>query len=232
MRRALIALLICAALALIGIWSWLLFPPARDGAARAARAGMCGIDQYCAHAAQPPIELRLGDSALPRDHRDYPLVLDALGTPGTDRIYPYDRIVGAMPGTQQREFLGGSATNRLYLAKLGSGTEALVIVRDTFTQRHARLLRRGVNLTAYRVWTDAEPSLRRFSLLDPATRRGDTFELRQAPRSEAFTYVSFAPDSPEIHGQWLSGKRSTCGYGPLTAVPPDWQREYSRICRR
>lgn len=231
MRRAFAALLICGFLALLGLWAWIMFSPAmRDATARAVRPEFCELAELCDHAAPPPVELRLGATPLAPGHRDHPLVREAVAA-AAGRIYPYERIFGlTTQATGQQGMIGENATNRLYLIQLRSGGEALVVVRDTFTQRHARLLWRGANLAAWRVRTDADLTLGRFALVDPATGAGDTFALRQTSGSEAFTYDVFAPNSAEIHQQWLRSRQSTCGRGPLTAAPPEWERDFQRIC--
>lgn len=234
MKRALAALLIAPAVALLGIWAWLWFAPKlRDTAAQATRPAYCDMVQLCDHAAPPPVELRPASVALSRGHRDFPLIAGLVGSEGTDHIYPYDRVFGIEPSQSgQQATVGGDAVNRLYLLRLLAGGEALVIVRDTFTQRHALLLRRGPAIAAQRLRTDPGGSFDRFALIDPRTGRGDTFQLDQRSRSEAFSYRVLAADSPAIHQQWLGARQSTCGHGPLTAVPPEWDREYTRTCRR
>lgn len=221
-------------LAVAGIWLWLLLErPVRDRVAAYQRPDYCSVTTLCDVAMAPPIELRVAAAALRGDDRDYRRVLAVAGSAGADRLYPYERVIDPqIDPTDQSLLPGASATNRLFLIRARGGDEALVIVRDTFTQRHAQLLRRGTSLARYRVRTDSDASLDRFALLDPATQMGDTFQLRQAPRSEAFTYVVFAPASPEIRAQWLRSRQSSCGGGPLTSVPAEWVRAYEEACAR
>ena len=137
-------------------------------------------------------------------------------------LYPYDRVLGALPGMPNQP-----AANRLYLVRLRAGGEALC-----HRPRHVHAAACFAHpawreLAAYRLGTDPDLSLRRFALLDPATGAGDTFELRQTPRSEAFTYVTFGPNFPRFARNGSANRRSTCGgYGPLTAVPREWPRDY------
>lgn len=227
MKRALAALLICAALALLALWAWGRREPAgnSNSVAPVAKPEMCRIGSFCATQAPPPVELRPGEAALGPGHRDHSIVQAAIGETGRGTIYPYEPTRRAAPDPV-REVESG----RLYLARLRAGGEALVIVRDVAAQRRALLIRRGTSFAGYRLSTDFDLSLRRFALLDPATGVGDTFELRQAGREDMFSYVALAPDSPEIRAQWFESKRSTCGDGPLTAPRPEWEQEYRRVC--
>jgi hypothetical protein len=220
-----------AILALIAIWLWLLADPIGDRVADDRRPAHCDNMTLCDVAMPPPGELRRDPRPLARGEPDHALIARALGVRAAGSIHLYDRVVD-FRGIEETSITDRRATSRLYLVRVAAGREALVMVRDTFTQRRALVIRRGTDLARFRVVTDAATSLNRFALLDPASNMGDTFQLRHTPGSEAFDYGVFAPDSPEIRAQWLESRQSSCGGGPLTAVPEEWRRAYEEECAR
>lgn len=224
MRRPRAILFICAALAPLALWAC---RPAGHGndQIQSARPDYCDAVRDCIAAASPPVDLRPAEAALRPGHRDFALVQAAIASPGGGTIHLYERTDGGEPPPVRRGF------GRLYLVRLHQGGEALVIVRSVAAQWRALLIRRGVGLSAYRLRTDFNVTLRRFALLDPATGIGDTFELRQPWDNEMFSYTTLAPDSPEIRREWLWSRGTDCVTGPLTATPPEWAEEYRRLCR-
>ena len=222
------------ALALAGIGLWLLLErPARDGVAAHRRPDHCDMVTLCDVAMPPPVELRRDRRPLARGEPDVTLIARALEARPAGPVHLYNRVTGtgADRGTET-SVIDRRESSRLYLVHTAAGREALAIVRDTPTQRHAWVARRGPGLARYRVVTDTVASLDRFALLDPATNMGDTFQLRQTPAGEAFAYVMFVLDSPEIRAQWLGSRQSSCGGGPLRAVPAEWERAFQEMCAR
>jgi hypothetical protein len=225
-RRGRAGSFICGALSPLALWACGPSDPAGAGnnQTQAARPDYCDSLELCIASAQPPIDLRPAEAALRPSHRDYALVQAAIASPGGGTIHLYERTDGGEPPNERR------GLGRLYLVRLRQGGEALVIVRSVAERWHALLIRRGAGLSGYRLRTDANLSLWRFALLDPATGVGDTFELRQLWDNEMFSYATLAPGSPEIRTEYLWTRGSSCRVGPLTATPPEWAEEYRRSC--
>ena len=189
---------------------WLVVAESRTAGRRASRPAMCEMATLCDVAAPPPVDLhRL---ALAPDDRDRRLVARAAGNG------PIEAYAPEAPR---------AAPNRLFLV----GGTALVIVRGAPGLRRAFLIRRGAGLAALTVRTDADLALARFALLDRASGSGETLVLEPVPRDGRLGFRVLAPDSPEIREEWLAARRSSCGGGPLTAVPAQWLRDYDAACR-
>lgn len=198
-----------AAIALVTLG--LLLRPGLPGSAHPARPAICEMNEFCDSRAPEPVDLH--PAPLAQGDPDHDLVSEAAGG-GTIQVYLPTAMTPAPP-------------DHLFLV----GGSDLVIVRNMPGGRHALLLRRAEGLGRLRVRTDAGLSLARFALLRPDSGSGDTFVLEQPAGSGRFAYRTIAPDSSEIRAQWLAEHRSTCGIGPLTAVPPQWARDYEALCR-
>jgi hypothetical protein len=193
---------------------WLLLVDNRAAALRHTRPPICEPNEFCDVPRPAPVDLH--PAPLARDDPDRRLIAQVAGG-GAIEAY-------SVPGSLQAARPSG---NRLFLVQ-GS---ALYIVRRLSEGGRAFLIRRGAGLARLIVRTDPELFLDRFALLDPASGRGDTYILRQARGSSSFTYRVLAPDSREIGEEWLASRRSSCGGGPLTAVPEQWVRAYEAVCR-
>lgn len=69
--------------------------------------------------------------------------------------------------------------------------------------------------------------LYRIALIDRNTRIGPTFVSGYPQRP----YVKYEYDSHYVRSDWERAVTSSCGGGPLTAVPKSWTEERNRNCR-
>lgn len=193
---------------------------------------LCEIGTWCDVSAPPPITLKIEPKpfqparmlrkVVKREFGDDAVIFDL----GPDRQSGWTDKAGQRHISLRIYFVTNRESN-----VMGS----LWVVFDHLQTEHPKTqtLTRSFDRRTMDIVTDgrtyssnAPLMLYRIALVDRLTRTGPTY-VSGYPQ---LSYIKHEYDSTYVRSDWESAVRSSCGGGPLTAVPASWTAERARDC--
>jgi len=195
------------------------------------RPGLCNVDRFCAVAAPRPETLEISDSEITIHTDILPLMIADFGA-----ALPLSKVGRDMESWTDKSGRRHEARQLFFVANARESAKgSLWVVFDHIAGEKptSQILERNLDRSMVVIVVDGRRSGKRFmplriAILDRKTRVGPTW----AALIEQGTYSRHEWDSDYVRRDWEDMVTSSCGGGPLTEVPHEWEIERDRDCLR
>lgn len=193
---------------------------------------LCEIGTLCAEPAPEPIKLQIGSETAQLSSEINDLLIKDIETAGN--VFPLEPAQqGWVDQNGDRHF-----PLRMYFVeernKDRAGSLWVVFDHKLGERPKSQVLSGNLDRHQIDVVTDgphgSNLSLYRIAIVDRETRIGPTFVVEHNGRADR-RYVSHEYNSDHVRQNWEAAVTSSCGGGPLTAIPPEWENERKRDCK-